>query len=42
MRLDPNTHTFVAATAFPTSIAFAVAATGVIGLAIHLFVPGAG
>ena len=42
MRLDPNTHAFVAATAFLTSIAFAVAAMGVIGLAIHLFVPGAG
>ena len=42
MRLDPNTHALVAATAFLTSIAFAVAAMGVLGLAIHLFVPGAG
>jgi hypothetical protein len=30
------------ATAFMTSICFAVAAMSVIGLTIHLFVPGAG
>ena len=42
MKLDPNTHAFVLATAFLTSIAFAVAAMDVIALAIHLFVPGAG
>jgi hypothetical protein len=41
MRLDPNTHAFVMATAFLTSMCFAIAATSVIGLAIHLFVPGA-
>jgi hypothetical protein len=42
MRLDPNTHAYVMATAFLTSICFAIAAMSVIGLAIHLFVPGAG
>lgn len=42
MRLDPNTHAFVMATAFLTSICFAIAAMQVIALAIHLFVPGAG
>jgi hypothetical protein len=42
MRLDPNTHAFVMATAFLTSIFFALAAMQVIALAIHLFVPGAG
>ena len=41
MRLDPNTHALVMATAFVTSICFAVAAMSVIGLTIHLFVPGA-
>ena len=41
MRLDPNTHAFVLATAFLTSISFALAAMQVIALAIHLFVPGA-
>ena len=41
MRLDPNTHAYVMATAFLTSIFFAIAAMSVIGLAIHLFVPGA-
>ena len=41
MRLDPNTHAYVMATAFLTSICFAIAAMSVIGLAIHLFVPGA-
>ena len=42
MRLDPNTHAYVMATAFMTSVCFAIAAMSVIGLAIHLFVPGAG
>ena len=42
MRLDPNTHALVMATAFMTSICFAVAAMSVSGLTIHLFVPGAG
>jgi hypothetical protein len=42
MRLDPNTHAFVMATAFLTSICFALAAMQMIALAIHLFVPGAG
>jgi hypothetical protein len=42
MRLDPNSHAFVMATAFLTSICFALAAMQVIALAIHLFVPGAG
>ncbi|HEX6712469.1 MAG TPA: hypothetical protein VF066_03750, partial [Thermoleophilaceae bacterium] len=32
MRLDPNTHALVMATAFMTSICFAVAAMSVIGL----------
>jgi hypothetical protein len=41
MRLDPNTHAYVMATAFLTSICFAIAAMSVIALAIHLFVPGA-
>jgi hypothetical protein len=41
MRLDPNTHAFVLATAFLTSICFALAAMQVIALAIHLFVSGA-
>ena len=42
MRLDPNTHAYVMATAFLTSICFAVAAMQVVAVAIHLFVPGAG
>jgi hypothetical protein len=42
MSLDPNTHAYVMATAFLTSICFAIAAMSVIALAIHLFVPGAG
>jgi len=41
MKLDPNTHAYVLATAFMTSIAFAIAAMQVIALLIHLFVPGA-
>jgi hypothetical protein len=41
MSLDPNTHAYVMATAFLTSICFAIAAMSVIALAIHLFVPGA-
>jgi len=41
VRLDPSTYAFVAATAFLTSIAFAVAVMGLIQIAIHLFVPGA-
>ena len=41
MNLDPNTHAFVLATALLTSIAFAIAAMAVIGLVIHLTVPGA-
>ena len=41
MRLDPNTHAYVMATAFFTSIFFAIAAMSVIGLAIHLLAPGA-
>ena len=41
MRLDPNTHAFLLATAFLTSICFVIAAMAVLGLAIHLFVPGA-
>jgi hypothetical protein len=42
MKLDPNTHAFIAATAFLTSIAFAVAVMALIRLAVHLLVPGAG
>ena len=42
MRLDPNTHAFVMATALLTSISFAIAAMSVLALAIHLFIPGAG
>ncbi len=42
MRLDPNTHAFVLATAFLTSIAFAIAAMQVVAVVIHLTVPGAG
>jgi hypothetical protein len=42
MNLDPNTHAFVLATAFLTSITFAIAAMNVIALAIHLIVPDAG
>jgi len=42
MKLDPNTHVFIAATAFLTSIAFAVAIMALIRLAVHLLVPGAG
>jgi hypothetical protein len=42
MRLDPNTHAYVMATALLTSICFAIAAMHVIALAIYLFVPGAG
>jgi hypothetical protein len=41
MRLDPNTHAFLMATAFLTSITFVIAAMAVLALAIHLFVPGA-
>jgi hypothetical protein len=41
MRLDPNTQAFVMATAFLTSICFAIAAMSVIALGIYLFVPGA-
>jgi hypothetical protein len=42
VRLDPNTHLFVAATAFCTSIVFAIALMALLGVAIHLLVPGAG
>jgi len=42
MSLDPNTHAYVMATAFLTSIFFAIAAMSVLGLAVHLLVPGAG
>jgi hypothetical protein len=42
MKLDPNTHAFVLATAFLTSITFAIAAMQVIALVIHLTVPDAG
>jgi hypothetical protein len=42
MRLDPNTHAYVMATPFLTSVCFALAAMQVVGVAIHLFVPGAG
>jgi len=41
MRLDPNTHAYVMATAFFTSICFAIAAMSVIGLAIHFLASGA-
>ncbi len=41
MNLDPNTHAFVLATAFLTSITFAIAAMNVIALLIHLAVPDA-
>jgi hypothetical protein len=41
MRLDPNTHAYVMVTAFLTSVCFAIAAMNVLGLVIHLFVPGA-
>jgi hypothetical protein len=39
MRLDPNTHAFVMATALFTSITFAIAAMSVIALVLHLTVP---
>lgn len=35
MSLDPNTHAFVLATAFFTSIMFAIAALLPVGLALH-------
>jgi hypothetical protein len=38
MRLDPNTHVYVAATTFRASVAFAVAAMAVLGLAIHMLI----
>jgi hypothetical protein len=34
MRLDPNTHAFVAATAFITSVAFAIAAMNVLAFVL--------
>jgi hypothetical protein len=37
MRLDPNTHSFVLATAFLTSVSFAVLAMNVLALVLsHL------
>jgi hypothetical protein len=39
MRLDPNTHAFVLATAFLTSISFAIAAMNVLALCLHLLLP---
>jgi hypothetical protein len=39
MRLDPNTHAFVLATAFLTSISFAIAAMNVLALVLHLLLP---
>jgi hypothetical protein len=39
MRLDPNTHAYVMATAFFTSITFAIAAMSVIALVLHLALP---
>jgi hypothetical protein len=41
VKLDPNTYWFVAATAFLTSICFAIACMALLKVAIHLFVPGA-
>ena len=35
MRLDPNTHTFVLATALVTSAAFAIFAMNVIALVLY-------
>ena len=38
MRLDPNTHTLVVATAFMTSLAFAILALNVIALVLrHIY-----
>ncbi|MDX6515807.1 MAG: hypothetical protein QOH73_1473 [Gaiellaceae bacterium] len=37
MRLDPNTHAFVAATAFITSVAFAIAAMNVLAFVLARF-----
>ena len=38
MGLDPNTHSFVIATAFMTSVAFAIFALNVIALVLqHMF-----
>jgi hypothetical protein len=37
MRLDPNTHAFVAATAFLTSVAFAIAAMNVLAFVLARF-----
>lgn len=34
MRLDPNTHAFVLATAFMTSLTFAIFASNVIAVAL--------
>ncbi len=39
MRLDPNTHAYVLATAFFTSITFAIAGMAVIALVLHLTLP---
>jgi hypothetical protein len=38
MRLDPNTHYFVLATAFITSVAFAIAAMNVLAFVLSHFV----
>jgi hypothetical protein len=35
MRLDPNTHSFVIATAFMTSVAFAIFALNLIALILQ-------
>jgi hypothetical protein len=40
MRLDPNTHAFVLATAFFTSIFFALAAFLPVGLLLHRLLLG--
>jgi hypothetical protein len=37
MRLDPNTHALVVATAFLTSVAFAIAAMSVLAFVLSLF-----
>jgi hypothetical protein len=37
MRLDPNTHAFVVATAFLTSAAFAIAAMNVLAFVLARF-----
>jgi hypothetical protein len=37
MQLDPNTHAYVAATAFLTSVAFAIGAMHVIAFVIERF-----